>query len=708
MKDTAICTMVLAFGLGVVGAASGAEKRADDNEAQALPVVRVVSEYDPDDVRAVQVTTATKTRLAPRDVPQSIESLEVNKYKSYGINDLSILLDGIPGVNTTYDMRGEGVMIRGFSADSGDIYRDGIRESGQVRRSTANVERIEILKGPASVLYGRSQGGGIINMVSKQANFDAHSSVTLRAGSWDNYGGTIDINQVINPYVVMRLTADREKANSFRSGIGNDNEMISPSILLDNLEGLRWTGQYTYDKIDRVPDRGPAYDNLPSGVSIRHGFAHPDDYVIDRLRVWRSDLSYDLNEQWTLRWVAAKRTASQDFDHVFGGTYCTAEDKTPTGTACTWNGRVQQNYAWQQTENKTDTHTLDLTGKTTTWGIGHDLLVGIEYSEEVRHPQVYGTVAYPYPVDPFNPSWSNPKPERVPATQHNLHEVESQALYVQDLISLSPQWKILAGLRFDRYDFQSTNRLDGASRRYDDTTVSPRVGVVWQPTDEQSLYLSYSKSFAPYGGRGMISVSTSPTAVFDAEPQYMTQYEAGIKSEWLDGNLSTQLAVFELKRHNIRYQPDAVNFPDDWAVRGKDRSRGVEFSANGRLAEGWYVRGGVAAMAAEVLEDIVTPVNEGNYLANTAKRNGNLFLRYVPTENWYGEIGATYTAARYLNLANNSKLPGYTRWDALVGWRGAPWTVTAAVSNLFDTDYLRSASMPGAPRSFLLSANYQF
>src|SRR5690606_15719924 len=135
-----------------------------------LPTVQVsADEYDADDVRPEGVTTATKTYMAPKDIPQTIDTLEVNKYKSYGINDLSVMLDGVPGVNTTYGMRGEGVLIRGFSADAGDIYRDGVRESGQVRRSTANVERIEILKGPGSVLYGRGGGGGIINMVSKQA-----------------------------------------------------------------------------------------------------------------------------------------------------------------------------------------------------------------------------------------------------------------------------------------------------------------------------------------------------------------------------------------------------------------------------------------------------------------------------------------------------------------------------------------------------------
>lgn len=671
---------------------------------QTLPAVQVTGDqYDADDVRPEGVTTATKTYMAPKDIPQAIDTLEVNKYKSYGINDLSVMLDGVPGVNTNYDMRGEGVYIRGFQADSGDIYRDGVRESGQVRRSTANVERIEILKGPGAVLYGRGSGGGVINLVSKQARFDAKSSVTLRAGSWDNYGGTIDINRVVNNHVAVRLTADREQAHSFRSGIRNRNEMISPSILVDTRTGLRWTGQYTYDNVWRRPDRGPVYGELPAGISIRQGFAHPDDYVEDRLRVLRSDLSYDFNPAWSLRWVASKREASQDFDHVFGGTYCNAAGRTAAGAACTYPGLMRQNYAWQATNNKTTTHTLDLTGRAELAGMRHELLIGLEHSEEERQPQVYGTVPGPT-IDPFNPVWPARPAQRPDPTQNNLHEAASRALYVQDFVHLAPQWKLLVGARYDSYDFDTLNRLTGTTRAASGSSVSPRAGLVWQPVREHSVYTSYSKSYSPYGGRGMLGVSGAQ----DDEPRYSRQVEAGVKSDWLDGGLSTQLAAYQLEHYNIRYQPDAVNSPLEWAVRGKERSRGIEFSLAGRVAPSWYVRGGVGLMSAKVAEDRSAPANVGKRLMNTAQRNGNLFLRYAPQGPWYGEIGVTHTSERYSNAANTARVPGYTRWDALVGWRAAPWTVTLAISNLLDKEYWRSSSMPGAPRSVLVSANYQF
>jgi iron complex outermembrane recepter protein len=716
--DSSTGSKAARFPLGRMGAALlvgfgswGGQALAQDTPRTAaeLPAVQVTgAQYDPDDVRPEGVTTATKTYMAPKDIPQTIDTLEVNKYKSYGINDLATMLDGVPGVNTSYDMRGEGVMIRGFAADSGDIYRDGVRESGQVRRSTANVERIEILKGPASVLYGRSAGGGVINLVSKQARFDAKSSLTLRGGSWDNYGGTLDINKVINPNVAVRLTADREQAHSFRSGIRNKNEMVSPSITVDTRTGLRWTGQYTYDNVWRVPDRGPAYDQLPAGVSIRQGFAQPGDYVEDRLRVLRSDLSYDFNAAWSLRWVASKREASQDFDHYFAGTYCNAQGRTSAGVACSNPGRVRQSYAWQETSNKTTNHTLDLSGRMDVVGMRHELLVGLEHSEEVRNPRLFSTANSNGFVDPFNPVLNAVRPVQGAPSQQNLHEAQAKALYAQDLIHLAPQWKLLVGARYDSFDFTTLNQLTGAQRTSSGDSVSPRAGLVWQPVRDHSLYTSYSKSFSPYGGRGLLSVSVDPKAVFDAEPQHSRQIEAGVKSDWLDGKLSTQLAVYQLEHYNIRYQPEPVNNPLLYMVRGKERSRGIEWSAAGRVAPSWYVRGGIGLMSAKVVEDRSVPANEGKTLRDTAKRNGNLFVRYAPEGAWYGELGVTHTSSRYTNEANTTRLPGYTRWDALIGWRAAPWSATLALSNLLDKEYWRSASMPGAPRSVLLSVNYQF
>ncbi len=707
------CLLSLCLSLATVPAAAQGAPPA----ATTLDTMVVTADVlDRDDSRPGTVSTATKTALDPKDVPQTINTLEMSKSKVYGLNDLSVLLDGTPGVDTSYDMRGDGILLRGFEADSNDIYRDGVRSAGQVRRSTANVERIEIVKGPASVLYGRGLGGGMINLVSKQARFDGVSSANLRFGSWNNQGGTLDINEVLSPRWAVRLTADYEEADSFRRGIANDNRMISPSVLFDNGSGLTWLGQYTYDTIHRIPDRAPAFDALPADVSHRIAYAHPDDFVEDTMRMARSVLDYRIGDDWSVKWTAAMSEVSQDFDHLYAGAYCGTDGLLlSNGRPCANPGLMTFTRAWQETENRTLSNTVDLTGRLRTGAIEHDLLIGIEDSREQRNPDLSTSsatsdpsLAYPYGVDPYNPQWIAAKTPRGEARTSNRHRSESQALYVQDLMQIGDHWKLLAGARFDRFDFRTTNRITELTRSYSGTTLSPRVGLIWQPVEAHSVYASWSKNFAPYGGRGLMSVAVAENAVFDEEPQYSRQLETGLKSDWFDGRLSSQLAVYELELYNVRYRPDPDNDPFTFAVRGSERSRGVEASLMGQLARDWYLRSGFGLQEAKVVEDKMTPANEDKYRIGVARRTGNAFIRYAPEGAFYGEVGVTYRGPVFNNAANTSERAGYTRWDASMGWRVMPWTVTLAVTNLTDTDYWRSTSMPGAPRTALVSINYVF
>ena len=693
------------------------------NTAAVLPTLKIEAMSELDPIKSyVDYDQANVTRngLKKKDIPQTIDTIDVQKYKIYGSNDLSVMLQGTPGVSTSYDTRGDGITLRGFSADSGDIYRDGIRESGQVRRSTSNIERIEILKGPASVLYGRSAGGGVINMVSKYANFDSKSSVGTYVGSYDNYGATADINQVINDNWAVRLTGEYGEADSFRSGIDSKIEMISPSFTYKNDdETLTWTTQYTYDKLGRVPDRGPSYSILPAGTSIKTGFAQKGDYVDDVLQVIRTDVKYQYAPNWNFHWALSYRQAYQNFDNFFGGTYCNNNltlEATPK--ACTWNGYIRQSYAWQETMNKTITNTFDISGSFKTGAIEHQLLVGADVSREDRSPKLgnyssgTGVPRYYGFINPYNPADQYntlPSSERLPVTSDNHHVGESMGFFVQDLISLTPELKMMLGMRYDQYNFKSTNHIQNLSKQYDDTTFSPNIGFVWQPSEQHSFYTSYNKSFAPYGGRGNISVdvNTDPK-YYDAEPQYNEQYEIGVKSDWLDQRLNTQLSVYDIRKKNIRYQPDAKEQPFLWSVGGEHQAKGLEFSFIGRVLDNVFVRGGYGYTDTEVKKDKEKPENVGNALANTSKNTGNLFVRYLPTEKLYGEVGVTYVGSYYTNINNLNKMEGFNRVDAAIGYSADPWNVTLAVSNLTNKEYWRSDSMPGTPRSFLMRLNYQF
>lgn len=700
----------------------GQQQTADKKATLPTVVVEALSEQDPSKSYInYEQASVTRNGQSVKDTPQTIDTIDVQKYKLYGMNDLSVMLAGTPGVTTSYDMRGDGINVRGFSVDSSDMYRDGVRDSGQIRRSTANVERIEILKGPASLLYGRGVGGGVVNMVSKYANFESNSTVGVYGGSWSNNGFNLDVNHVLSDNVAVRVTSEIGDSEGFRDGVESSIRMISPSLTYNNREGLEWTIQYTHDSLERSPDRGPAFSNLPAGTSPYTSFVQENDFVDDILDSLRSSLTYDFNEQWSMKWSITHREAEQNFDHFYGGTWCDAEGKTSAGANCSWNGYIRQNsYAWQETMNRTLANALELTGEFVVGGMQHNVLVALDSSWEDREPSLFtngnnGVTYYGY-VNPFNQSDKyndrdgNPRPA---ASQHNHHESQSHALLIQDVITLVPELKLVLGARFDKYEFDSTNKLlaEGAANRhrsYSDDNVNPSVGLVWQPVEAHSIYTSYNKSFAPYGGRGMISIATSDTAIFDDEPQYNEQYEIGIKSDWLNERLNTQFSVYNIEKNNIRYRPNPDTDPYVWEVQAQHRSRGAEISIIGQIIDTIYVRGGYGWQEAIVEKDVVTIANTDKHLSGSGKDSGNLFVRYVPSETWYAEVGVTHVSDQYTSQSFTADLKGYNRWDAAVGYSLDNLNLTLAVSNLSDKEYWRSSSMPGAPRNVMVRANYQF
>jgi iron complex outermembrane recepter protein len=172
------------------------------------------------------------------------------------------------------------------------------------------------------------------------------------------------------------------------------------------------------------------------------------------------------------------------------------------------------------------------------------------------------------------------------------------------------------------------------------------------------LLIVNSKNFAPYGGRGLITIMTDSKTVYDDKPQYLRQYEVGIKSDWLDDKLSFQIALYDLELYNVYYQPDAVNDPYNWQVKGSDRSQGIELSTIGQLASKWYINSGIGYQQAKVHKDKKTPANQDKYLPNTAKHSGYLSVRYLPYDNWFTEVELNYKRSMYNDDKNQFKRPG--------------------------------------------------
>lgn len=706
-KRTKLCISLMLISSCQFAFADDSESQDTDNKRYTATLPSVVVQSSPDQSATkgyigYEEAEVTRNNLPIKEIPQTVDVLNIQKNKNYGTKDLSSILEGNAGIDASYDMRSESINIRGFQADFGDIYRDGVRESGQVRHSTANVERVEILKGPSSILYGRSQGGGVINMVSKFANFKPQYSVNTQYGSWNNRTIGVDLNHVINENVAIRLTAEKNWANSFRSGISSRGDMVSPSITVKH-GNLSWTGQYTYDDAWRVPDRGPSkaiYD--ATGLDYRTAFTRPGDYVDDKLKVWRSDLNYQLNAQWGLRMQTAYREASQNFDHYYAG-------------SLQGSNLLKQAYYWQELNHQTLSNALTLSGDFNTGSFNHKLTIGVDVSREERNPTLKtlsdaNNNATNNPAINLNDSstWiRNPNIANLAYTTHQAeHTTNNIALFAQDLIALTPTFKVMLGGRLEKYKVTTLNKVNNTTTRYNDTYFSPNAGLVWDLTQEHTAYASFNRSFSPPGAKGTVVISNSDQ--FLKKPEYSTQYEIGLKSDWRNKQLTTQVSLYQLERSNIPYLPDRTKI-DEWAISGKERSKGIEFSIMGQLVNKWYARASLGMMQAIVTNDEYKPGRVGKHLVNTSNFQGNVFVRYAHSDNLYGEVGVTRLGARYLlSGVNQTYLPGFTRVDALVGWNHKNWNTTLGISNVLNKEYWRSESMPGTPRAVTLRVGYNF
>ncbi|MCX5508074.1 TonB-dependent siderophore receptor [Pseudomonas soli] len=667
-----------------------------------LPETSVTADStrEEDNPRVKDVTTATRTSTPARYVPQAIDSVKTRNVLDYGSSNLGKALEGIPNVSSGADTRFDSLRIRGFDA-SNDFYLDGVRDDSQYTRDLHNIERVEVLKGPAAVLYGRGSQGGIVNRVSKAPEHGRRSSIEAQGGSQDLRSLYADLSADPSDTLSLRLNLGNEDKNSFRDGIdGNHRQLFAPSMSWQITPELNWLVQYEYSRYDRTPDRGIPGNPLtgrPADVSRKTTYGDTQrDYINDRAESLRSRLNYELNDQWQLRHTFSLFTLESDFDN----TYLTAY-RPATG--------LVDRQRWQQDLSTRNLYnTVELEGHVETFGLEHTLLVGLEMGEQRRNSLLSQGVGVPsVPLQGATASQQHNGTMRVSSNNHT--DVESRGIYLQDQIRLNDQWQLLAGGRFDQFEVDTTNKLRNISEKQKDNSFSPRIGVVYTPWQDHSFYASWSKTYSPVGG-GLIGIT--PGAAGNAnqtDPEQTRQKEIGVKSEWFDERLSTTLAIYELELYNRRTR-DPIN-PELIQLSGLQRSRGIELTATGNVVGNWYVRGGIGLQDATIVKD--NNGQQGNRINDVAKRNASLFVTWKPELGWYAETGLTLVGDRYADNQNTVILPGYGRWDALAGYRTHDWDVRAALSNITDKTYYSSATSAaqiqvGDPRSLVVTGTYSF
>ncbi|MEE1889422.1 TonB-dependent receptor [Pseudomonas carassii] len=667
-----------------------------------LPETSVTADStrEEDNPRVKDVTTATRTSTPARYVPQAIDSVKTRNVLDYGSSNLGKALEGIPNVSSGADTRFDSLRIRGFDA-SNDFYLDGVRDDSQYTRDLHNIERVEVLKGPAAVLYGRGSQGGIVNRVSKAPEHGRRSTVEAQGGSQDLRSLYADLSADPSDTLSLRLNLGNEDKNSFRDGIdGNHRQLFAPSMSWQITPELNWLVQYEYSRYDRTPDRGIPGNPLtgrPADVSRKTTYGDTQrDYINDRAESLRSRLNYELNDQWQLRHTFSLFTLESDFDNTYLTAYRPAA------------GLVDRQRWQQDLSTRNLYNTVELEGHVETFGLEHTLLVGLEVGEQRRHSRLdQGVGVTPAPIG--GSTALNQHNGAMKLFSNNVTNVDSTGLYLQDQIRLNDEWQVLAGVRFDRFEVDTTSRMSGIQENQDSTSTSPRLGVVYTPWKDHSFYASWSKSFAPVGG-GLIGLSPGTKGnANQTDPELTRQKEIGVKSEWFDERLSTTLAVYEIELYNRR-QEDPLN-KGTYLLTGLQRSRGIELTATGNVVGNWYVRGGLGLQDATIVKD--DNGNEGKRVNDVAKRNASLFVTWKPELGWYAETGLTLVGDRYADNQNTVILPGYGRWDALAGYRTHDWDVRAALSNITDKTYYSSATSAaqiqvGDPRSLVVTGTYSF
>jgi catecholate siderophore receptor len=647
-------------------------------------------------------TAALKIDAPLRDIPQTIDVIPEQVIRDQRALSMQDALKNVAGIGmATGDGQRDQFVIRGNIA-YGDLFIDGVRDDALYFRDLSNIERIEVLKGPASVLYGRGSSGGLINRVSKKPGTEG-GEIVLSYGSWDDKRGEIDLGHVFaGKDVAVRLTGAIERSDSYRDQGFLKREAIAPSLLFAPGENTKILLQADYLRDRRVTDNGvPAFQGRPVDVSpsTYYGAANARDVDFSQSEVWSTTatLDHEFSERLRLRNVFRYYDYTLDRQNTIPNT---VNEVARTATL----NRQSTDRAEHGWFNQ-----LELSGDFATGPLEHRLLLGIEAGRQSKYElridrANIATVDLFNPVLPILPLDVTGNP-----STHRTGVYKTLGLYAQDMVSLGEHWKLLAGLRYDRFRQEVNQRIAGQpDLARTDNFWSPRVGLVWQPTPAQSYYVSWNKSYQPSGETFALSASSA-----DIAPEKTTNREIGAKFEMFNGRLSTTISAFNLQRSDIK-ATDPVLLKV--VPVGVQRTRGIEASAQLDLRRGWQAIASYAYLDARVTKspalDSGVPI-QGNRPTLAPVHGASLWLMKSFEGRFGLGGGVNYVGDRMANLANTVVLPEYLTADATAWAQLGKLRAQLNLRNLFDREYIVSAhgtvgnlNMPGAPRSVMLTLRY--
>lgn len=674
---------------------------AEDAPIERIEVVGQSQKY-----RMDSSSTATKTNTLLRDTPQAISVVTEELAKDQAMQNMADVVRYVPGAQMA---QGEGhrdaPILRG-SATTGDFFINGVRDDAQYLRDLYNVKRVEVLKGPSGMIFGRGGSGGLINRVTKQADWSAGKSVDLTLGSFDQKRATTDLNHAINDELAVRLTAMYEDSGSFRDYMDLKRKGINPTVSLKPSDDTLIQFSFEHMEDNRTTDRGvPSVAATKRPLDTRRGqfFGKPaDSFSTIEADGFNLDITHEINSQLLI----ANHTRYAYYDKLYRNVYPNSFNAVTQKVALA--GYESSTY------RKNLLNQTDITADFSTAGINHTLLTGVEFNvqdtDNLRYTAYFPT-ATSVNVDVVDPIYTGDVVFKQSASDANNHsDASTKAAYLQDQIELSASWQALVGVRYDHFENTLTNYRNGAVVESVDNLVSPRAGLIYKPAEQVSAYVSVSKSYVPRAGDQLSSLSVSNASL---DPEEFRNKEVGVKWDVTE-DFSLASAVYQLDRTNV-----AVTDPSDSSklvLMDGQRVKGLELEFNGELTDQWNLLAGYAYQDSEVLNSANSAMgaNAGNALPQVPKQTFSLWNRVDVTDQWGFGVGFTARSKVYANADNLVTLPGYGRLDAAAYYSPVEAVkIQLNVENLLDKHYYASAHtnnniMPGSPTAVRLGVSYKF
>ncbi|AZE94270.1 Ferrichrome-iron receptor [Pseudomonas orientalis] len=652
---------------------------------------------------ATRSASATRTDTSIHETPQSITVVSKDVVEDIGATRLQDALDYAGGVGRANNFGGQGLTsftVRGFT--TAEFYRNGFPVNrGYPAMPDANtIERLEVLRGPATMLYGRGDPGGTFNVVSKQPL--AERTVTL-GSQLDDQGmkrGTLDASGPLDEEgrLAYRLNVVGEGGDTFRDHVSTERYGVAPVLTWQATDETKVIFEGDFIRNNHPLDRGLTRFANQRGTPSRDTFwgekyagdLHNDNNTA-QLR-----FEHLLNDNWTLG------GGFQWLDGTMKGDGVEANNASSLGA----DGRtLQRNFNYRKLEWTDKDYQLNLTGHFATGGFEHTLLTGIEY-EDYDYKSIIQRSSAAFPIDIFNPVYGQPRPALTRTPTHDKENLKTYAVFVQDQVALTERLKVLAGARLERFEHQYESYVSGIKPwNAADNAVTPRVGVMYDLTDTVAIYADAARSFKPNTG------ASRQGGGF--EPEKGKSYEMGVKWEALDKQLSVDAAIYQIEKKNVQgVDPLDADFK---VATGEVRSRGFDLNVAGNLTPEWRMIGGYAYVDAAVTKD--TTVRTGTRQANIPRNSFSLLNVYEFQDGALKGlglgVGGKYVADRAGQTANSTfTMDAYTVVDLLGYYKvNEHVRLNLDVKNLFNREYEEGSfqnfyAYPGEPRTVQVGIAY--